>query len=526
MAASPKTLTIRMNFGGGWATDVGPAYDGGLDQNMVIQIPFLLDAKNIIYELDGGPRKKWGTTKLNSTALESGLSVRGLVDFWRMGVAGTPVQKRVIHVDTKIKADAADGTFADIKTGVSATSVPNYCVFDDIVIISDDANSAPLYYDQTTCAALGGTPPNFAFCVKHKNRAWAAGNVAFPSRLYYSALDNAQDWVGAGSGTIDIDSDDGDGITGIASHKNSLFIFKGPNRGSIHRLTGSSPTGADAFARETFVEGIGAVWQNSIFPYGDDLAFLTPDGSVHSLKVTQEFGDFRATALTAPINLHLATRTNRQYLKKAWAVSDNIRGVALISIPFDSSTVNSRTLMMDYRFNPPRWAYWDDLANICLANVIDPSDSSRSKIMSGHSDGFVRKQFSDTRSIDGDTAITYNIKTPFMNYATPYNMKVLNMLALGAATHGGTYTLSWIGNISGLEQSTQIANSSGSLLGVFLLGTSVLGSVEYTDSFVDTPTGGEFRHIQFQVTHSDNNTDAELHSITAGVTVNAYSMEN
>src|SRR3989304_7594744 len=125
MAASPKTLSVRMNFGGGWATDVGPAFDGGLDQNMVVLIPFLLDAKNVIYERDGGPRKKWGTTKLNSSALEAGLSVRGLVDFWRMGTAGTPTQKRIVHVGTKIKADAADGVFGDIKTGVSASSIPN-----------------------------------------------------------------------------------------------------------------------------------------------------------------------------------------------------------------------------------------------------------------------------------------------------------------------------------------------------------------------------------------------------------------
>lgn len=526
MAASSKTINVRHNFSGGWATDVGPAYDGGLDQNGVIQIPFLLDAKNVIYELDGGPRKKWGTTKLNSSALEAGLAVRGLVDFWRMGTAGTPVQKRVIHVGTKIKADAADGTFADIKTGVSSSSIPNYCVFDDIVIISDDSGSAPLYYDQTTCAALGGTPPNFQFCVRHKNRAWASGNPAFPSRLYYSALDNPQDWVGAGSGTIDVDSDDGDQITGLASHKNSLFLFKGPNRGSIHRITGSAPTGTDAFARETFVEGIGAVWQNSIFRYGDDLGFMTPEGSIHSLTVTQEFGDFRASALSSPINQYIAERVNRAQLKKAWAVSDNIRGVALISLPMDGATQCNLTLMMDYRFQPARWAYWDDIANICLANVIDPSDSNRGKIMSGHADGFVRKQFAAVRSIDGDTAITYNVLTPFFNYATPYNMKVLNMLALGTKTHGGTYNLSWIGNVSGLEQSTQISNSGGTLLGVFLLGTSVLGSVQYNDYFVDTTTGGEFRHIQFKVTHSDNNTDAELHSITAGLTVSAYSMEN
>ena len=75
---------------------------------------------------------------------------------------------------------------------------------------------------------------------------------------------------------LDIDPGDGDRITGLVSHKNELWVFKGPHKGSIHRITGTSNSD---WARTTFIEGVGAVWQNSIFRFGDDIGFLWSDGS-------------------------------------------------------------------------------------------------------------------------------------------------------------------------------------------------------------------------------------------------------
>ena len=150
----------------------------------------------------------------------------------------------------------------------------------------------PRSWDQTTAQNLAGTPPRFSFGVSHKNRAWAAGVYATPSRLHYSANVDPEDWIGAGSGSIDIDPNDGDMITGLVSHKDELFVFKGPNKGSIHRIIGSSPTGSDAFSRKNFVKGLGACWHNAIFPFGDDIGFVSQYGSVHSLSATAAYGTF------------------------------------------------------------------------------------------------------------------------------------------------------------------------------------------------------------------------------------------
>ena len=129
---------------------------------------------------------------------------------------------------------------------------------DYLILASTSTTDVPATWDQTTYANLGGTPPNFAFHVQHKDRMWAAGVSGQLSRLYYSASGNHADWVGAGSGAIDVAPTDGDILTAIASHKNELIVFKGRSRRSIFRITGSAPTGADAFAMVPFIKGVGA----------------------------------------------------------------------------------------------------------------------------------------------------------------------------------------------------------------------------------------------------------------------------
>ena len=98
-----RTQTIRHTFGGGVATDFGPSIDAVPDQSGALVIPFLIDGDNVVLELDGGPQKIGGTSKLNTTTLESGVAC----DYWRQGLG--PPRRRVVHVSTKVLSD--DGTF-------------------------------------------------------------------------------------------------------------------------------------------------------------------------------------------------------------------------------------------------------------------------------------------------------------------------------------------------------------------------------------------------------------------------------
>ena len=108
---------IRNLFGGGWATDFGPSFDGGPDQVNQLQVPFLVNAENVLYEFDGGPHKMPGTAKLNSAAMESGAVIKGIFDFWDTGTGSSSTQHRVVHVGTTIKKDDADGMTLEARTG-------------------------------------------------------------------------------------------------------------------------------------------------------------------------------------------------------------------------------------------------------------------------------------------------------------------------------------------------------------------------------------------------------------------------
>lgn len=63
-------------------------------------------------------------------------------------------------------------------------------------------------------------------------------------------------------------------------------------------------------------------------------------------------------------------------------------------------------------------------------------------------------------------------------------------------------------------------------LGSFTLDTSTLAGAAFVSRFLQTETGGEFRDIQYQVSDNINNSDLEVHSIAAGITIGSDSTEN
>ena len=69
-----------------------------------------------------------------------------------------------------------------------------------------------------------------------------------------------------------------------------------------HKEHSSPPRGANSdLARKTFINGVGAVWQNSVFHLGDDVAFWWSDGTLRTLSAVAAYGDFREASLTAEI---------------------------------------------------------------------------------------------------------------------------------------------------------------------------------------------------------------------------------
>lgn len=525
-----RNLAVQHLFGGGWGTDFGERYSEGVPEG-VLNIPFLIDAENVVYELNGAPRKAPGASKLNSAALAGGAVIKGIHDFWITGTSGSPAQHRVVHVGSVIQKDDADGSFSNLFTGLNQGAVPSYAVLNDLLVMAQTGSDVPKSWDGTTAQALAGTPPNFSIVVEHKNRLWAAGVNATASRLYYSALLNPEDWVGAGSGEIDISPDDGDAITGLASHKDELWVFKGPYKGSIHRISGSAPTGGDPFARKTFVRGIGASGHNTLFRFKDDLGFMWSDGSIHSLNATSAFGDFNDVALSRPIQTYLRDNLVFSRLNHAWSANCSDCGYVLFSVTISSGTLNNQTLMMDYRFDPPRWSSWPAFESGCIAEVVDGTSNDQRVIMAGGNDGFVRKYQQPGRVIDDSTAIAFKVTTPFLNYGSSLQLKTLETLGADLKLlNGGDLDFKWRTGHSSQQTSTLTPGAGGAVLGpaasnVFTLGTSTLASAEIGTVFGEAEEGGEFRQIEYQLVQEDASKDCEVHGFVTELSIGSRATE-
>ena len=65
-----------------------------------MKLPWLNSATNVVYSLDGGPRKAPGTNTLNSSVIETSQAVRGIYDYWRLGTAGT-TEMRLLSARSK-----------------------------------------------------------------------------------------------------------------------------------------------------------------------------------------------------------------------------------------------------------------------------------------------------------------------------------------------------------------------------------------------------------------------------------------
>ena len=417
-----------LTFAGGLATDFGPSFTAA-PQNGALPIPFLLSADNVLYELDGGPHKVGGSTRLNAAAIADGTNiVHGFFDAWYQGIGGSETQIEWAYVGTGLYSmPAMSGVWTNQLAGLEDSREPCFFMAGDVCIwASTSSIDVPRALTTgPTAANLGGSPPNFAFGAWHKNRAWAAGVVANPSRLYYSAsLGANSDWTGATAGSIDIDPDDGDRITAIRSHKNELLVLKGPNTGSIHRITGSSPTGADAFARVPYVRGVGSLNQNGLTTIGDDVVFASPRG-LHSLAATAAYGDYVEAFLARPILTYYQDSLNHIVLNQTWAANYFTKGVCVWTFSRSGGTAKNVCLVYDYRFQPGRWLSWGRNSSYVNCHSLAVMQINRvHRLYAGLTTGFVQR-IADVvdRSLPASGAYTADVKTPFLNFGSSAYLK-------------------------------------------------------------------------------------------------------
>ena len=509
-----------------------PLGDVGLATDMPIQerqLSHYRTCENVMYEQSGAIRKCGGDSRINSTAITSTPTITGGFDYWTAGTSGTFTQKTVVMTsNSKIYKEDMDGTFDDITGSVTITSsaIPVFCQARDTLLIFDNLNDTPMKWTQSgNVDVLGGSPPAGRGAVFHLNRVWIWSANGFPSRITYGSSTSIEDYTGADTGYIDIDPDDGDRIMGAVVYKKHLIIFKGPNHGSIHVISGTAPTGSDAFARTPLTKGIALQSHQSIIPVNDDIWFWSNRG-IHSLAATQQFGDYAGAFLSKHLHSFFRNNINRAGLSRVQGVNYAEKGCAMWVYPGNGSATNNRTLGLSYlNAESGLKAFTWTRGGASAWMRITPSSLLREVTFGGVSNGFVTLQDQTNREVAPSTAYSMRLVTPNLCFAEqdaagrprPYGMGSVRRLALRSISTGN-----WNVSVSLQRDSTESTGhtfNQGALLtttGGFILGTSRLG----TDTFGGGSTGGPqlmfsdasgtARTVQFTITQGGWREDAHL----------------
>lgn len=377
------------------------------------------------------------------------------------------------------------GSAPPIKTGLNANGArfTASTFYDKIYLLNGNTTDGLMKWDGANFGTVAGAP-NGQFVVTHKNRLYIAGDPNNPSRLYMSDLGSPESFPSLNF--IDVNTNDGDKITGIAEHLDSLVIFK---ERSIHVLRGTGPSNYNLLDMH---QNHGCISHWSIVQASNVLFYLSRDG-------VYEFNGKTIYLVSDPImgsvqGINGQTAWNQGYLNVACGI--DYKNKYWLAIPEGgTNTTNNRVYAYDYIHKI--WTRFD-IPVSCFGIF----DSTNGHILySGDpKTGNVYQQ--DTGGNDNGNPINAYLTTKAFDFGSPAHYKSYKGLFFYAAQQlsGYSINISYIADFGRFKKTIQMNLGKGktSQWGTALWGQSPWGAVPNVASKTSN-VAGQSRYLQFSV---------------------------
>lgn len=428
---------------------------GGLDLGSdptVLDPNFLTIADNIEY-LEGGQRKKrMGVLQYAPTSsytgtytnvmVSSGANVRALADMWTYGATLTGTQRLLSVTSASIFQSTGNGVWTAVTSASSFgtnTNLNTNIMFGygtttsgglgDMAVFSDGVTS-PVAYNPTTTtlfypSSASTSWPTFESAKYHLNRMFYCGISTAPSKLGYTGADNVCDSTGTDAGSLNIAIGDRDRIIGLSeTFYGSLYVFKGPNFGSVYQLGGRTPS---AFTLDKVAQGAPALSHAGIVSTPTDIYWISGYG-IHSLQTTVKYGNVEQAFLSLPIQKLWREETiKRSDFANAHGFWDPLHNTVGWSVMPNDGTRRNWLLVYNYALSDPRpggkkyWSIWKftNIGVTAPALVVGTTGGSPAShvghphLWFGSDEGLVYAANMDDLNDDAE-AYTARVKTPII----------------------------------------------------------------------------------------------------------------
>ncbi len=385
----------------------------GLNDNLStteIQDNEATDIQNITFDTGGALKKRFGYLTLPSDSVRKAstgtvVCVNGLAFFkkdngnrYLVAVSNADAVMAVTKKDYAAGGGLIAGAWTNIDGYPASTSYtnnlqPSFAVASDqIVFTSGFTTDKPFKWTGTGIVSRVTNDvdlPNASMVVYHKNIMFASGNDSWPSRVYFSNLDDIDTWDVLDF--FDVQTSDGSKVTGMISALDALYIFK---EKSIWRLSG---TNKDDYTLQKMVDGIGTLSNGSIKVVNGVIYFTTPQNDVAIYD-----GGFTVKFISQKIRSTIGGLS--------FSRAGNTRGLAFssykyndfdyyVSTSLEGSASNNRVLLFDTAYNA--WTKFVGM-NVNCWTVGDDEDG-KNTVYFGDYSGYVHS-YPSTKYYDGNVA--------------------------------------------------------------------------------------------------------------------------
>lgn len=425
----------------------------------------LSESNNIIHTTYATRRTRPGIASYYVSGFGSGEAVKWIMDFWR--TSGTSQNQKVVAVTNgRIYADSADGTFVKIGDVASNSLTKNITgdVLVGFMVIGIEDEVPQKYIQGGATAALGGSPPTGGIVRKHKSRIFLTGVKTAPHTVYYSSVENPEEWSGGTSGSVNLDLGASDPYGNTAIFEDlfgELYVAKW---NSIYQIT----TSASPFAVKPLLSTIGCISHNGVASTQNDVIFPSERG-LHSLATTLNYGDVEAKYLSFPV--HNIWHTLIDFTKAKQISGSFVPEYNSYLMCYPDRTGDNFNLL-GYNVVTQDFFHWESFNATFITPFVD--SSKRRRLMIGTNDGNIGigRTIDDTAFLDFLTSFNTNFKTaiifPGGRASGTFGFKELTVYFQTRSTDPivGTYQIGSLGaRTFSLNQ-----GSPGILLGNFVLG--------------------------------------------------------
>lgn len=470
-----------------------------------------------ILNLHATARGSWssnnvGFINLNTSPLGSGNPVNALYDY----VTLTGTSYLIASAGTTISTfEPSTGAATDLFTSLTSNQRMCFVTFKGLLIGCNGVDAPKKWDGSTAMTDLGGWPPSIdgvtpgmpSMAEIFSNRLVLSGDANYPSMIYLSELENAENFtpaIGATSaGAIQVSPGDGEKITALKtlflpnSNEELLIIFK---ERSTYLLSGNDP---DTFTLQKISGEFGAVSHQGVIIVGNELMFLSPEG-ITSLSTATTQGNIITGFLSSAIQPQIAS-LNRSALGGSFAVHLRQRQEVWWFVPNGSYTQNQTVLVYNYGINQA-WSLRSGLSADCGVVRND-------QLYTADYAGYIQQQL--TGNNYNGQPIPWTYRTGFMNFSAPRlrkRVKDIQLFLKQISTVDVTVNFYWDFKRSAVNRQSRVLSvvpdASSSIYGI-----AIFGQDEYnlagSSIFKCIPSGSGLA-LQMELTGQDTDKPVEI----------------